>query len=76
MCMQHLVMKLSEKLDDVDRDGRKDVFFSWRTVHTHAPRRKSKLIGISKKWSDAIIAKYIRIALKCAMLGIFQVQME
>lgn len=49
-CMQHLVMKLSEKLDDVDRDGRKDIKTTKHLKnHTHASHRAFKLIGISKK---------------------------
>lgn len=45
--MQHVVMKMSEKLADVDRDGRKDIFFYEKNQqNTHASHKTSKLIGI------------------------------
>lgn len=52
-CMQHLAMKLSEKLDDADRDGRKDIYKNNKTpihpctLHMHRTEL-FKLIGISK----------------------------
>lgn len=47
--MQHLVMKLSEKLDDVDRDGRKDPFLIQIHAHTCIAQKNVNLLASQTK---------------------------